>query len=215
MALVIDTETTGFPDTPSYGKYFSYEDNSKYNSSRMVQISFMLCNEKLEQVEIKDYIVKVDCDIKNSNIHGITNEISTTKGVEFLEITVELLDMLKKVSHVIGHNLDFDINIILNELHRIDCFSVIEELKKKTHFCTMKQTKNIVNAKNTYGIKDPKLEELYDFAIGRKMENSHNSKYDVINTHVALKKLIDTKRVTLLLENLIYTPIVSKNKNVL
>lgn len=205
MSLIFDVETIGLPKCPGYGRYYPYTDNSKYDSSRIVQLSFMLCNENFETIEIKDYIIRVDFQIGNSDFHGITNEISTTHGVLFSQAIDEFYRMLQTVSHVIAHNLDFDFNIILNELYRIDCFQVINELLTKQKFCTMKRTKEIVGAMNRYGLKDPNLGELYKFALGRSMENAHNSKYDIINTHQALKTLINTGRIRLS-ENFTYRP---------
>ena len=47
-----------------------------------------------------------------------------------------------------------------------------------------------MKAKNKYNrIKDPSLKELYKFAFNKELENAHNSKYDVINLHAAIKKI--------------------------
>ena len=93
MALIIDIETTGFPkrDGLPYGENPSYEELNMYDSSRIVQISMMLCNEKFEEVELKDFIVKADgFTIRNEKFHGITNEISENKGIPFSKIAEEI-----------------------------------------------------------------------------------------------------------------------------
>ena len=192
MALIIDIETNGLPNCSgfSYGKYPDYNDIDKYKSSRIVQMSMMLCNKKFEQIELKDFIVKAtDFTIDNSRFHGITNEISSEKGVLFSEIAEEFLNNLKKVKCIIAHNANFDINIIKSELYRAGLYSIIDELKTKRILCSMKQTKNMVKAKNSYGIKDPSLAELYKFIVKKDMENAHNSKYDVLNLYEIILKL--------------------------
>ena len=193
MALIIDVETTGLPDCSelAFGKYPPIENLEKYDSSRIVQITIMICDEKFEELELKDFIVKADgFSIENSSFHGITNEISEKEGKPFSEIAEILLECLRKSSYVISHNSDFDTNVIKSELFRLGLNSIIEELDSKKILCTMKHTKSMVKAKNKYGkIKYPSLAELYKFACNKDIENAHNSKYDVINLHEICKNL--------------------------
>lgn len=213
MSLIIDVETTGFPqrDGLPYGQHPSYERLDLYNSSRIVQISMMLCNERFEQVELKDFIVKAEgFVIENSSFHGITNDISADKGISFHDIAKELFNYLKQVSHVIAHNANFDISIIKSELYRAGLFSIIDDLQSKKILCTMKHTKPIVKARNNYGIKDPSLSELYRFVVKTDMENAHNSKYDVINLHAIVKTMYDSHTLQYN-ENIHYTPLIVTN----
>ena len=81
MALFIDTETNGLPDTKGlnlkWGTYPYYKSTNRYNDARIIQFSFMLTDEKFNELELNDFIIKKeDFDINNSNFHGITNEIS-------------------------------------------------------------------------------------------------------------------------------------------
>ena len=101
---------------------------------------------------------------------------------------------LKKVTHIIAHNALFDINVITSELYRYGLEDIIHELDSKDIYCSMKHTKKLVNAKNRYGkLKDPSLSELYEFACKKPIQNAHNSKYDVINLHYAMKTLYDRR----------------------
>jgi len=198
MALIIDTETTGLPQCTGllFGQYPSYKKLHLYDSSRVVQMSMMLCDEQFNQIELKDYIVKMDgIIINNSEFHGITNEISENKGIPFLEIADIFMSCLKQVSHIVAHNADFDINVLKSELYRVGLRSIISELKTKTILCTMKHTKPIVNAQGKYGVKYPSLAELYKFACNKGITNAHNSKYDVINLHKAIKQLYDSNKL--------------------
>lgn len=208
MALIIDVETTGLPqrDNLSYGQNPSYEKLNMYDSSRVVQISMMLCDEKFEQIELKDFIVKANnFTIENSAFHGITNEISANEGISFSEIAKEISKYLKRVSHIIAHNASFDISILNSELYRAGFHTIISELKTKKILCTMKHTKFIVKAKNNYGIKYPSLAELYKFVIKKNIENAHNSKYDVINLHTIIKTMFDLQTLNFN-DKLIYIP---------
>ncbi len=167
----------------------------------------MVCNERFEEMELLDFIVKRDGFlIENSKFHGITNEISEEKGISFSEVAVILSKYLKQVSHIVAHNASFDVNVILSELYRLNMTSVIDEMKDKKVLCTMKHTKYMVGIRNRYGIKYPSLAELYKFVCNETIENAHNSKYDTKNLHKIVKKLYDTDRLEYP-EELKYTPV--------
>jgi DNA polymerase-3 subunit alpha len=196
MALIIDVETIGLPNCGSlpFGENPPYNQLNNYESARMVQISMMLCNENLEQVEMFDFIIKTDgFNIGNSHFHGITNVISSERGISFSDVALILSNKLKQVSHIIAHNANFDISIIKSELHRLSLNSIIEEINSKQVLCTMNLTKSIVKATNKYNkIKYPSLSELYKFVFNKNIENAHNSNYDVINLHSSIKQLYNT-----------------------
>lgn len=194
MALILDTETTGFPQRLGYDKYYDYKLIDKYNTSRIVQFSYMLCNECMEEIDLVDLVVKADnFTIPNANIHGITDEISLTTGSVFVDVANIFYEDLKKVSHIIAHNINFDINVIKSELYRYELYDIIKELESKKLICSMENTKKIVNISNSYGLKSPNLGELYKKVIGKDIENSHNSKYDVINLHQVIKNLFNSR----------------------
>jgi DNA polymerase-3 subunit alpha len=198
MALIIDIETTGLPDREGlkFGQYPDYTQLNKYDNSRIVQFSMMICNENFEQIELCDFIIKADnFNITNSSFHGITNEISNEQGITIQELSQHLFDKLNKVSHIISHNSNFDINILKSELYRYDLGSIISEINRKIISCSMRLTKNIVKATNKYGIKDPRLEELYKHVFNTDIQNAHNSKNDVINLYDSLKVLFDSKQI--------------------
>ena len=197
--LFLDIETTGFPNQAGlpFGRNPPYEEIDKYESARIVQISLMVCNEYFEQIEFYDYIVNSEqkFSIPNSHLHGITNEISNTRGILFIEIIKTISPYIKQATHVFAHNSNFDLSVLKSELYRHNMHYTLEALKKMNERCTMKLTKNIVNVRNNYGIKNPSLAELYQFATQKPIQNSHNSKYDVINLHEAIKSLIDKNQL--------------------
>jgi DNA polymerase III epsilon subunit-like protein len=197
MALIIDTETNGLPDTAGlrWGEYPVYNDLPKYKTARIVQFTFMLCGSQFEEKELHDYIVKrQDFTIDNQQFHGITNEISDQDGKPFTEVADIFAKYLSRVSHIVAHNIAFDINVIKAELYRHNLHHIIEELDKKSLLCTMKHTKPILKIINQYGnFKNPSLAELYQHNFHNPIENAHNSKYDVINLHKIVKHMHDNK----------------------
>lgn len=197
MAMFIDTETIGLPIVKNlnlkWGEYPYYKLLNRYDAARIVQLSYMITDEKFNEKEMHDYIVKKEnFSIDNSQFHGITNEISLKNGIDFDKIFEIFYEKLKTVTHIIAHNINFDINVIKSELFRRDKIHIIEELEKKTLLCTMKHCKNILKIVNQYGrYKNPSLKEIYQFCFNKDIENAHNSKYDVINMHAVIKKMYD------------------------
>lgn len=209
MALIIDAETNGIPDIKGlrWGEYPYYKDLEKYNTARIVQFSMMLCDENFNIIELKDFIVKrKDFSIDNSEFHGITNEISDKDGIDFKEVIKHFSKYLDQVSHIIAHNIQFDINVIKAECYRHNMRKTIVKLNTKQLICTMRHTRPILKIINQYGkYKHPSLAELYTFNFNEPLENAHNSKYDVINLHKIVKHMHDNNTFNYDKE-IIYTP---------
>lgn len=194
--ILFDLETTGLPSRAGlrFGEYHAYTDTPKYNEARIVQISYMLCDCDLNMLSMHDYVIN-SCGlftITNSHIHGITDEISRSSGEDFDDVMSRFEDALRGATTIVAHNADFDVNVLKAELHRRDKIAMLEELCKKRVVCTMKACKSVVNILNIYNRqKYPTLKELYEFATDKLMQNAHNSKYDVLNMHEAIKCLFD------------------------
>jgi DNA polymerase III epsilon subunit-like protein len=194
--IIVDVETSGLP----IGRNAHYQDLTKYENARIVQISYMICDRyTLEEKEIRDHVIKADgFSIDNHQFHWVTNEISQEQGVPFVEVAKEFAEYLEDATHVLAHNADFDINIIKSELHRYGLHDIIDDLCTKEIICTMKSTMNMVNVRNRYGVKFPTLTELYAYVFdGGTFENAHNAKYDVIYLHKAIKELYATGKFML------------------
>ena len=171
MAIFIDTETNGLPNMKDmvWGKYPQFYDLEKYNTARIVQLSFIVTDRSFNNIDLQDYIIKREgFTINNSEFHSITDEISDEKGIDFNEAFNAFYESLKKTNHI------------------------IEEINKKKLLCTMRHTKNIIKIINKFGkYKYPSLKELYRYCFNKEIENAHNSKYDVINLYDSIKKLYD------------------------
>lgn len=186
--MVIDTETTGLPKTKK-NSYYEYSDTEKYDSSRVVQISWLIIDSNLKTETIKDYIVKVEPErnLKNTygtSLHGISDLISDMLGIPIDDVCNELLADLKKVDYIVGHNIDFDLNVLKSEMFRYDKNEIIFELETKNVICTMKEMEKRL------GKGRPSLAECYSKLYGKMMTGAHNSKYDIIYTSKVLEKIL-------------------------
>jgi len=208
MAMFIDTETSGLPDTHNlrWGVYPYYKNLDKYANARIVQFSMLITDNQFNYKDVKDFIIKREgFEIANEKFHGITNNISDTIGVDFNTVAIEVFyELLKKTTHIIAHNVAFDVGVIKSELHRRGLQYIIKELNKKTLLCTMKHMKPILKIINQYGnYKNPSLNEIYKYNFHKDVENAHNSLYDVYNLHQVVEHMYKNKTLNYEINNII------------
>ena len=119
-------------------------------------------------------------------VHGITTEQALQEGIPLQSALVEFMSDLNCSELIVGHNIDYDINIVGAELYRLNM--EYNDLVKKNKICTMKKSVDycaIPNPNAYYGgYKWPKLEELY-----RKLFNC-----DILGAHDALIDIQATKK---------------------
>jgi DNA polymerase III epsilon subunit-like protein len=194
--IVFDTETTGLPET----KIISPDTVDKWPT--IVQFSYLIYDTIDNYIiNMNDFIVKVPDNIiiseESSNIHKITNEISTEQGIKIEEVLFKFFKDLENIDKIIGHNINFDINMIKVELLRIIYrnyeFNKVFKgmLFKITNFkninCTLQDSINLCNieAKDKCGktyLKFPKLVELHEKLFNSKPNNLHDSLIDILVT---------------------------------
>lgn len=204
--LVFDTETTGLPQS----KYIS--PDTLHLWPHIVQFSYIIYDSLLNDiVESKNYIIKLPDNFiiseESSKIHGITNEISSKLGVEINGVINEFFYFLRTVDMLIGHNIDFDINMIKIELLRIinSKLAPTDQLKLykydlhylmnyKNICCTLKDSIQYCNIQliDKFGkpyLKYPKLTELHEKLFNKSPNNLHNSFNDILVTLRCFMKL--------------------------
>jgi DNA polymerase III epsilon subunit-like protein len=204
--LVFDTETTGLPQTRFISPF------TLHQWPHIVQFSYIIYDSSLNNiVESKDYVIRVPESIliseESSKIHGITNKISLEKGVPINEVLSEFFHYLKGVDTLIGHNIEFDVNMVRVELLRLINKNLLAEEQSKVykydlHFltnfknitCTLKDSIEFCNIQSIgkYGkpyLKYPKLNELHEKLFNKTPSNLHNSFNDILVTLRCFMKL--------------------------
>ena len=187
LVMFLDIETNGLPlKKQGYNTYYPPTELDKYEPSRIIAMSWLICDFKGNQKISKTLYVKPNgFKITNSNIHGITEEMANKDGVSVTKLFNEFNKDLKDVKVLVAHNLEFDYNILLSELHRSGKRpNLIKKINGLEKSCTGEQTKNILKIpfKSSYVIskyKMPRLPELYEYCFKKPMLNHHNPEYDV------------------------------------
>lgn len=208
--IVYDTETTGLPQT----KYVKPSVTELW--PHVVQFSYIIYESETNCLEKKDYIIQIPSNVimneKNISIHGITNEMSQTKGVKVNDVIEEFMNNIEGSDFVVGHNLEFDLNILKVELLRMIRETNDGENKQKyqeylnnlysydKYFCTMQNSISVCklpNPNKKYGdqYKYPKLDELHSHLFGIKPHKLHNSLNDIIVTFRCFYKLLFDKDI--------------------
>jgi DNA polymerase III epsilon subunit-like protein len=155
--IIFDTETTGFPNTFSFDKYYDPKLTEFYDSSRMVQLAYIVLDKDLEVISKNSFIISPNNFlIKNSHIHGINQEKAVNEGVDIKYCLINFYNELIKCKTVVCHNINFDVNVLSSECYRCNMNFIPEKLNKKNKFCTMKRGKDILKF-----LKYPKLSELH------------------------------------------------------
>ena len=198
LVTIFDTETTGLP-----GARYLINDTLRM-WSHVVQFSYIVYDtDEKKTVAVRDFIIKlppgVEITKESSDIHGITKEITEEKGVEINSVLAEFMEWCNKSELIVGHNVEFDYNMVCAELMRLKndksqgtvlynqiYEDYLEKFKNyKKFFCTMKTTVDIckikkINRQGKEYNKYPSLLELHKHLFGSEPKNLHNSLVDVM-----------------------------------
>jgi DNA polymerase III subunit alpha len=179
MYLIFDTETTGIP----HNKSAPISDLE--NWPRLVQIAWQLHDHDGKLLSRHNYLIKPEgfnIPYKAEQIHGISTQRALDEGHDLLTILTTFLEELSNTNVLVGHNIEFDINIIGAELIRttMDPDPLLNSYKIDTglvsiDFCQL-----------TGGIggrlKMPRLAELHEKLFGKDFGDAHDAAYDVAAT---------------------------------
>lgn len=186
MFLIFDTETTGLP------KSWNAPLNDFDNWPRLVQLAWQIHDTNGDLVEAKNYIVKPEGFLiprGAEKIHGISTELANKEGLLVSEVLAIFLESLEKVQIIVGHNIEFDNNIVGSELLRAGIENVIIDKKsvdtklESVNYCALPGGKG-------GNFKWPTLEELYDKLFETKFSAAHNAMADVQATARCFFELI-------------------------
>ncbi len=200
--FVFDTETTGF---------ISKKENNLNKQPQIIQFAgiFVDMDEIWEFKEEKriDILVNPKWSIPfgSSEIHHIYD--IDVKNAPYIEDVIdEFLSYINDADIIVGHNIEYDENLILLELQRLNN---TYRYKPKQVICTMNETINFCKLpkklSTSPGYKRPKLWELHKKLFEKYFIWAHNAITDVEAT---LKCFVESYKRGII-------KIKQKNKNVM
>jgi len=194
MYLIFDTETTGLP------KNWNAPITDSDNWPRCIQLAWQVHNELGELVEVKNFIIKpegFDIPFNASKIHGISTERALKTGQDLTFVLTEFNEALSKAKFVIGHNVNFDLNIVGAEFHRVGAESPMMEMEKLDSCSETTATLCQIPGGRGGKFKLPKLQELHQFLFQEEFAEAHNASADVEATARCFLELVRKKVLTL------------------
>lgn len=175
MYLIFDTETTGLPQ--NYKAPLTDFDNWP----RLVQIAWQLHEPNGKLVAAKNLIVKPEgftIPYNSAQIHGITTERALAEGHDLKEVLAEFKEDIDRATSGVGHNVEFDYNIVGAEYLRAELKNELEDLTPldtklvATNFCAIPGGRG-------GQFKWPTLTELHTKLFGVPFGDAHDAAYDV------------------------------------
>lgn len=171
--LFFDTETTGLP------KRYNSPSSDTDNWPRMVQLSWIMADEKGTEVSTGNYIIQpVGFSIPKeaSDINGITTARAMAEGESLCYVMDRFMSDLDDARTIVGHNVEFDIKVVGAEMIRLGREDVVG---KKPFVCTMKASTDFCKLHGKHGYKWPRLEELHRKLFHRGFRGAHDAMSDV------------------------------------
>jgi DNA polymerase-3 subunit alpha len=179
MYLIFDTETTGIP----HNKTAPITDLD--NWPRLVQLAWQLHDNQGKLISRHNYIVKpegFDIPFKAEQIHGISTKRAVEEGRDLMEVLGLFIQDLNTTPLLVGHNIEFDINIIGAEFIRKSLapeqFINLPKLDTGLSSIEFCQLTGGVGGR----LKMPRLVELHEKLFGKDFGDAHDAAYDVAAT---------------------------------
>eukprot|EP01035_Chromulina_nebulosa_P032520 gene32520-43448_t len=186
MFLIFDTETTGLPRD----KNAPLTDFD--NWPRAIQIAWQLHDDKGYLIEAKSHLIipeGFDVPYEAFKIHGISTEKAANDGIPLNDVLREFEEAVDKSTYLVGHNIEFDINVMGCEFLRkgfaekLTQKKVIDTVTETIEYCALPGGRG--------GFKYPKLEELHQKLFGRGFDSAHNAIADVEVSARSFFKLLE------------------------
>lgn len=178
MYLVFDTETTGLP------KNFRAPLSDFSNWPRMVQIAWAIFDADGNNWLKKSYVIYPDGYIipdEVAKIHRVTQERAMKEGLPIKKVLAEFIQDVSRVEFLVGHNIEFDNNIVGSEILRQGMESELPVFIESANICTMKSSTDFCQIPNGRGgYKWPNLSELHQRLFQVDFSEAHDALVDVL-----------------------------------
>lgn len=178
MFLIFDTETTGLP------RDHKAPLTDFQNWPRMVQLAWQIHDYEGKLVESENFIIRPDgytIPFNAEKVHGISTRMATEKGTAISEVLERFGKSLERCTHLVGHNVEFDLSIVGSEYLRngfvnlLESKIVVDTMIESVPFCALPGGRG-------GGYKYPALDELHQKLFNESFAGAHNASADVAAT---------------------------------
>lgn len=171
----LDTETTGI----LRGDYTSA------SAPHLASITLLVYDTEAQRVQASfNSMIQPDgweMPPEAAAINGLDTETLDQFGIPLEVALTTVSHLLEPVDLIVAHNAPFDVNMLASGFYRTDMLDALEGILNKEAYCTMRETKQLVQAKNARGhLKFPKLTEAYEFFFERQLDNAHSANADAV-----------------------------------
>ena len=143
--IFFDTETTGLPILKNYNSYYPPTQLANYDSSRIASIAYIKTDTQYNIIKKEIVYIKPDqwsVSEEASKINGLTDEYLKNNGIPMIEFLSNFTNDLENTKYLVAHNIKFDINVLLSEIHRLNLSSLYHNIRNMNFICTMKLFSN-------------------------------------------------------------------------
>ena len=185
--LVFDTESTGLVRNTTY-----MDSTNPYLASIAMLLYDTVDKRIVSSLNTTIHPAGWEMPPEAEAVNGLTTQYLCDTGVPAQAVIPLFMNIASKADLVVGHNVEFDIKIMSAALWR---HVVAEQNEDFAHeiiskhwltlptFCTMKESKNEVQALNKSGrLKYPKLTETYKHFFGKDLDRAHSANADAVAT---------------------------------
>ncbi|GAA0878443.1 DNA polymerase III subunit alpha [Algoriphagus jejuensis] len=174
MYIIFDTETTGLPR--DYNAPMSDVDNWP----RLVQLAWQLHDAKGNLLSHHNYIIRPEgftIPYNAEKVHGISTKRALAEGHELKQILGIFEGDVQQAKFLVGHNIEFDINVVGSEFLRAAATMPLtapplDTKDISTDFCALPGGRG-------GKFKWPTLTELHQKLFGKGFGDAHDAAYDV------------------------------------
>lgn len=186
MFLIYDTETTGLP------RNYQAPVTDLENWPRLIQLAWQLHDAGGKLIEAKEFVIRPDnftIPYNAAKVHGISTELALQEGEDLKLVLEQFINALSQTKVIVGHNIDFDLNIIGAEFLRcgfenyFEAKNRIDTKLESTEYCALPGGRG-------GGFKWPTLEELHRKLFNEDFSDAHNAAADVMATSRCFLEMI-------------------------
>lgn len=177
--LFFDTETTGL-----INNWKAEVEKEAWDYPRILELYACLTNEEGEIIRELDTLVvsDVECSEKAFQVHGITKEQTEREGISQMQMLIKFCAMVTECDLMVCHNYGFDSRLVYASAFRNRFGHIIRHMDTKPSRCTKEAGTDFCQIQTKYGLKWPRLEELYEKLFNKVLVQEHRAKSDVMAT---------------------------------